>query len=63
VNEAALCAARASIRVVGMREFDAAKDKIMMGSERKTMVMSESEKEMTAYHEAGHAIIGRLVRS
>ena len=61
VNEAALCAARASIRVVGMREFDAAKDKIMMGSERKTMVMSESEKEMTAYHEAGHAIIGRLV--
>ncbi|WP_150113753.1 ATP-dependent zinc metalloprotease FtsH [Colwellia psychrerythraea] len=61
VNEAALCAARASIRVVGMKEFDAAKDKIMMGSERKTMVMSESEKEMTAYHEAGHAIIGRLV--
>jgi cell division protease FtsH len=44
-----------------MLEFDAAKDKIMMGSERKSMVMSESEKEMTAYHEAGHAIIGRLV--
>jgi cell division protease FtsH len=61
VNEAALCAARASSRLVGMLEFDAAKDKIMMGSERKSMVMSESEKEMTAYHEAGHAIIGRLV--
>jgi cell division protease FtsH len=61
VNEAALCAARTSRRVVSMKEFDAAKDKIMMGSERKTMVMSESEKEMTAYHEAGHAIIGRLV--
>ncbi len=61
VNEAALCAARTSLRVVGMNEFDAAKDKIMMGSERKTMVMSDSEREMTAYHEAGHAIIGRLV--
>ena len=44
-----------------MAEFDAAKDKIMMGAERKSMVMSESEKEMTAYHEAGHAIVGRLV--
>ena len=61
VNEAALCSARTSRRVVGMHEFDAAKDKIMMGSERKSMVMSESEKEMTAYHEAGHALIGRLV--
>jgi cell division protease FtsH len=61
VNEAALCAARTSRRLVSMLEFDAAKDKIMMGSERKSMVMSESEKEMTAYHEAGHAIIGRLV--
>ena len=61
VNEAALCAARTSRRLVGMQEFDAAKDKIMMGAERKSMVMSESEKEMTAYHEAGHAIIGRLV--
>jgi cell division protease FtsH len=61
VNEAALFAARTALRVVGMNEFDKAKDKIMMGSERKTMVMSESEKEMTAYHEAGHAIIGRLV--
>jgi len=61
VNEAALFAARTSRRTVGMSEFDKAKDKIMMGSERKSMVMSESEKEMTAYHEAGHAIIGRLV--
>jgi cell division protease FtsH len=61
VNEAALCAARTSRRVVSMSEFDAAKDKIMMGTERKSMVMSESEKEMTAYHEAGHALIGRLV--
>ena len=61
VNEAALGAARAALRVVGMREFDQAKDKIMMGSERKSMVMNESEKEMTAYHEAGHALIGRLV--
>jgi cell division protease FtsH len=61
VNEAALWSARTSRRLVGMYEFDKAKDKIMMGSERKTMVMSESEREMTAYHEAGHAIIGRLV--
>ena len=61
VNEAALWAARTSRRVVSMHEFDKAKDKIMMGSERKSMVMSESEKEMTAYHEAGHAIVGRLV--
>lgn len=61
VNEAALCAARTERRLVSMKEFDAAKDKIMMGSERKSMVMSDSEREMTAYHEAGHAIIGRLV--
>ncbi len=61
VNEAALFAARGNKRVVSMAEFDAAKDKIMMGAERKSMVMSESEKEMTAYHEAGHAIVGRLV--
>jgi cell division protease FtsH len=61
VNEAALWSARTSRRVVGMYEFDKAKDKIMMGSERKSMVMNESEREMTAYHEAGHAIIGRLV--
>ncbi|NQZ81276.1 MAG: ATP-dependent zinc metalloprotease FtsH [Colwellia sp.] len=61
VNEAALFAARTSRRVVGMEEFEKAKDKIMMGAERRSMVMSESEKEMTAYHEAGHAIVGRLV--
>ncbi|MBA6327897.1 ATP-dependent zinc metalloprotease FtsH [Colwellia sp. MB02u-6] len=61
VNEAALFAARSARRVVGMAEFEKAKDKIMMGSERRSMVMSESEKEMTAYHEAGHAIVGRLV--
>ena len=61
VNEAALFAARNNKRIVNMAEFDAAKDKIMMGSERKSMVMSEEEKEMTAYHEAGHAIVGRLV--
>ena len=61
VNEAALFAARSARRVVGMAEFEKAKDKIMMGSERRSMVMTESEKEMTAYHEAGHAIVGRLV--
>ncbi len=61
VNEAALFAARGNKRLVSMGEFERAKDKIMMGAERKSMVMSESEKEMTAYHEAGHAIIGRLV--
>ncbi len=61
VNEAALFAARGNKRLVGMSEFEKAKDKIMMGAERKSMVMSESEKEMTAYHEAGHAIVGRLV--
>ena len=61
VNEAALFAARANKRLVSMEEFDKAKDKIMMGAERKSMVMSENEKAMTAYHEAGHAIVGRLV--
>ncbi|MEC8428792.1 MAG: AAA family ATPase, partial [Pseudomonadota bacterium] len=61
VNEAALFAARANKRVVTMEEFEKARDKIMMGAERKTMVMSEKEKENTAYHEAGHAIVGRLV--
>jgi len=61
VNEAALFAARAVKRIVGMDEFEKAKDKIMMGAERKSMVMRESEKKMTAYHEAGHAIVGRLV--
>ncbi len=61
VNEAALFAARANLRIVSMHEFELAKDKIMMGTERKSMVMSEKELEMTAYHESGHAIIGRLV--
>ncbi|MFC2973409.1 ATP-dependent zinc metalloprotease FtsH [Azotobacter bryophylli] len=61
VNEASLFAARANKRIVEMREFELAKDKIMMGAERKTMVMSEKEKLNTAYHEAGHAIVGRLV--
>jgi len=61
VNEAALFAARANKRVVEMSEFEAAKDKIMMGAERKSMVMNDDEKLLTAYHEAGHAIVGRLV--
>ncbi|WP_144966604.1 ATP-dependent zinc metalloprotease FtsH [Pseudomonas sp. DE0010] len=61
VNEAALFAARSNKRLVDMKEFELAKDKIMMGAERKTMVMSEKEKQNTAYHEAGHAIVGRLV--
>jgi cell division protease FtsH len=63
VNEAALFAARANSRVVEMEHFDKAKDKIMMGAERKSMVMSESEKRTTAYHEAGHAIVGLSVPS
>ncbi len=61
VNEAALFAARANKRMVTMEEFERARDKIMMGAERKSMVMNEKEKTNTAYHEAGHAIIGRLV--
>jgi cell division protease FtsH len=61
VNEAALFAARANKRVVGMDEFEQAKDKIMMGTERRSMVMSEQEKLNTAYHEAGHAIVGYCV--
>ena len=61
VNESALFAARADVRTVGMQHFELAKDKIMMGAERKSMVMSEDEKRNTAYHEAGHAIVGRLV--
>ena len=61
VNEAALFAARSVRRTVSMNEFEKAKDKIMMGSERRSMVMNDAEKEMTAYHEAGHAIVGRLV--
>ena len=61
VNEAALFAARAGVRMVGMDQFERAKDKIMMGAERRSMVMSEAEKRNTAYHEAGHAIVGRLM--
>lgn len=61
VNEAALFAARTNNKTVDMREFELAKDKIMMGAERKSMVMSEQEKRNTAYHEAGHAIVGRLL--
>ncbi|MCF6190732.1 MAG: ATP-dependent zinc metalloprotease FtsH [Cocleimonas sp.] len=61
VNEAALFAARADKRTVNMEEFEKAKDKIMMGAERKSMVMNEKEKENTAYHEAGHAIVGLTV--
>ena len=61
VNEAALFAARIGKRLVDMDDFEKAKDKIMMGAERKSMVMSEKEKLNTAYHEAGHAIVGRTV--
>ena len=61
VNEAALFAARSNRRVVSQHEFDLSKDKIMMGAERKSMVMSEKEKRNTAYHEAGHTIVGRTV--
>jgi cell division protease FtsH len=61
VNEAALFAARANKRIVGMDEFERAKDKIYMGAERRSMVMSDEEKKMTAYHEAGHAIVGHSV--
>ncbi|MFV3127827.1 ATP-dependent zinc metalloprotease FtsH [Niveispirillum sp. KHB5.9] len=61
VNEAALLAARAGKRVVGMADFEAAKDKVMMGAERRSMVMTEREKKLTAYHEAGHALVSLLV--
>ncbi|MCH8099738.1 MAG: ATP-dependent zinc metalloprotease FtsH [Proteobacteria bacterium] len=61
INEAALFAARSNKRVVSMDEFERAKDKIMMGAERRSMVMSEKEKLNTAYHEAGHAIVGYLM--
>ena len=59
VNEAALFAARSGKKLVGMEQMDFAKDKVMMGTERKSMVMSEKDKLKTAYHEAGHAIVGR----
>ena len=58
VNEAALFAARANKRAVDMEDFERAKDKVIMGTERRSMVMSEEEKKLTAYHEAGHAIVG-----
>ena len=61
VNEAALFSARSGKRLVTMEEFEKAKDKIMMGAERKSMVMSDKERRNTAYHEAGHAIVGRMV--
>ncbi len=61
VNEAALFAARENAKEVRMDHFDKARDKIMMGAERRSMAMSEDEKTLTAYHEAGHAIVGRLV--
>ena len=57
-NEAALIAARAGKRVVTMADFEAAKDKVMMGAERRSMVMTDEEKKLTAYHEAGHALVG-----
>ncbi|MXV05938.1 ATP-dependent metallopeptidase FtsH/Yme1/Tma family protein [Xanthomonas sp. LMG 9002] len=60
-NEAALFAARESVKEVRMDHFDRARDKILMGAERRSMAMSEDEKTLTAYHEAGHAIVGRLV--
>jgi cell division protease FtsH len=61
VNEAALFAARRSGRVVEMQDFEKAKDKIMMGAERKSMVMSEEERRNTAYHESGHALVAKLL--
>jgi cell division protease FtsH len=61
VNEAALFAARENAKEVRMEHFDKARDKIMMGAERRSMAMSEDEKKLTAYHEAGHAIVGRVV--
>lgn len=61
VNEAALIAARKNKKAVSMAELESAKDKILMGAERRSMVMDEKEKKLTAYHEAGHAIVGRIV--
>ncbi len=61
VNEAALFAAREDKKLIGMQELEKAKDKIMMGAERRSMVMKEDEKKLTAYHEAGHAIVGLTV--
>ncbi len=63
VNEAALFAARANKRGVEMEDFEKAKDKVIMGAERRSMVMTDEEKKLTAYHEAGHAIVGLIVPS
>ncbi len=63
VNEAALFAARSNKKLVGMQELEKAKDKILMGTERRSMVMNDKEKKLTAYHEAGHAIVGKIVPS
>ena len=63
INEAALVAARTSKKLVGMEQLEFAKDKVMMGAERRSMVMTEDEKLNTAYHEAGHAIVGRLMKT
>ncbi|WP_274706899.1 ATP-dependent zinc metalloprotease FtsH [Sneathiella marina] len=63
VNEAALLAARKSRRLVTQQEFEEAKDKVMMGAERRSMVMSEEEKELTAYHEGGHALVGMHMKA
>ena len=62
INEAALLAARANKKFVSMEQLDSAKDKVMMGTERKSMVISEEERKLTAYHEAGHAIVGLSVQ-
>ena len=61
VNEAALAAARSNLRTVGMIQFEQAKDKLLMGAERRSLIMNDHEKANTAYHEAGHAIVGKLV--
>ncbi|MEM6488798.1 MAG: ATP-dependent zinc metalloprotease FtsH [Pseudomonadota bacterium] len=61
VNEAALTAARSDKRLVTMEDFEAAKDKVMMGAERRSMIMTDDEKKLTAYHEAGHAVVGLYV--
>jgi cell division protease FtsH len=61
VNESALFAARRGARVVEMQDFEKAKDKVMMGAERRSMVMSEDERRNTAYHESGHAVVARLI--
>ena len=62
INEAALIAARQDAKEISMKQFDAAKDKVLMGSERKSMFMSENEKKNTAYHEAGHALVGLMTK-